>query len=147
MLNKWLTPQVISICQNVVDWKTAISLCAKPLIDNGSIENRYISKIYELHQTIGPYYVLAPGIAMPHARPEHGVNKMALSLLVVKNGVLFNSAENDPIYLLVLLAAENNNDHIKLISLLAELFSNEQDVEDIISANTIDQITKIINKY
>lgn len=147
MLNNWLTPQVISICQNVADWKTAIRLCANPLIDNGSIEEQYISTIYELHQTIGPYYVLAPGIAMPHARPDNGVNKMALSLLVVKNGVLFNSAENDPIYLIVLLAAENNNDHIKLISLLAELFSNDQDVKDIISANTIDQITQVINKY
>ncbi len=147
MLNHWLKPQNVFICDQVIDWKAAIELCAKPLLEDGSINTNYISTIYSLHENIGPYYVLAPGIAMPHARPENGVNKMALSLLVVKEGVVFHSDENDPIKLIVLLAAENNDSHINLISHLAELFSNEQDIEMIISANTVEEINNIINKY
>ncbi len=147
MLSKWLTAQTINIVESVDDWKQAVRLSSVPLIEAGIILPDYIHAIYQLHERIGPYYVLAPGIAMPHARPEQGVNQLGLSLLVVKNGVKFNSVENDPIHMITLLAAPDDVSHIDMLTQLAELFSNTDDVQKIIDAKAVSQILSVIEHY
>ena len=147
MLNQWLTGQTVKIVDSVKDWKEAIELCATPLLENQSITPNYIDAIFQLHESIGPYYVLAPGIAMPHARPEQGVNNLGLSMLLVKNGVNFNSEENDPVYLITLLAASDSTSHIELLTQLATLFAETEDIQTIFNAKNSDEILTVINRY
>lgn len=147
MLERWLNHETMAIHERVKNWREAVELSAEPLLNNGTIEHSYLAAIYQQHQLLGPYYVLAPGIAMPHARPEQGANKLGLSLLVVKEGVNFASSDNDPVYLIIMLAAPDGNQHIEMISQLAELFSNEEDVAKIVASDQIDQIQKVISKY
>ena len=147
MLNQWLTGQTVKIVDSVKDWKEAIELCATPLLENQSITPNYIDAIFQLHESIGPYYVLAPGIAMPHARPEQGVNNLGLSMLLVKNGVNFNSEENDPVYLITLLAASDSTSHIEMLTQLASLFAESNDVDTIFNAKNIDEILTVIDRY
>lgn len=40
------------------DWREAVAISCRPLIENGSIEPRYVDAIYRSHDTIGPYYVV-----------------------------------------------------------------------------------------
>lgn len=96
------------------------------MIENGSIEPRYVDAIYRSHDTIGPYYVVGHGIAMPHARPEEGANKLSLALTLIPSGVNFDADENDPVKLLIVLAATDSTSHIEAISQLAKLFDNEK---------------------
>lgn len=147
MLSTWLTQQTINIVDSVEDWQHAIQLSGQPLLDSGAISADYLQAIYQLHESIGPYYVLAPGIAMPHARPEASVNQLGLSMLVVTSGVNFNSIDNDPVYLITLLAAPDSTSHINMLTQLAALFSESDDVEKIIKAKNINQILTVINKY
>ena len=147
MLNQWLTGQTVKIVDSVKDWKEAIELCATPLLENQSITPNYIDAIFQLHESIGPYYVLAPGIAMPHARPEQGVNNLGLSMLLVKNGVNFNSEENDPVYLITLLAASDSTSHIEMLTQLASLFAESDDVNSIFNAKNSDEILTVIDRY
>lgn len=147
MLNQWLTGQTVNIVDSVKDWKEAIELCAAPLLENQSITPNYINAIFQLHESIGPYYVLAPGIAMPHARPEQGVNNLGLSMLLVKNGVNFNSSENDPVYLITLLAASDSTSHIEMLTQLASLFAESNDVNAIFNAKNSDEILAVIDRY
>lgn len=147
MLNQWLTGQTVKIVNSVKDWKEAIELCATPLLENQSITPNYIDAIFQLHESIGPYYVLAPGIAMPHARPEQGVNNLGLSMLLVKNGVNFNSEENDPVYLITLLAASDSTSHIEMLTQLASLFAESNDVNTIFNAKNSDEILTVIDRY
>lgn len=146
MLNKILDKSKIKVVDSVTGWEEAIRLSAIPLLNENIITNEYLDAIYETHKKLGPYYVLAPGIAMPHARPEQGSNDVGLSMLVVKEGVTFNSLENDPIFIIVMLAAKDSNSHIEVISLLADMFDNEEDVAIIKSGNPED-IYKVIDKY
>ena len=146
MLNQWLTGQTVKIVDSVKDWKEAIKLCAAPLLENKSITPNYIDAIFQLHESIGPYYVLAPGIAMPHARPEQGVNNLGLSMLLVKNGVNFNSEENDPVYLITLLAASDSTSHIEMLTQLASLFAESDDVNSIFNAKNSDEILTVIDR-
>ena len=60
-----------------------------------------MAALYRSTRSSAPYYVLGPGLAMPHARPEDGVNRLGLALTVLKEGVNFGSEGNDPVRLLV----------------------------------------------
>lgn len=90
MLNDWLTPDTIHIRHDITDWREAVKASAEPLLANGTITADYVEAIFAQHEKLGPYYVLAPGIAMPHARPEEGAKGLGLSLLTLPHGVKFN---------------------------------------------------------
>ena len=75
-----------------------------------------------------PHYVLGLGLAMPHARPEDGVNWLGLALTVLKEGSTSGLRATTRCGLLVTLAASDSNSHVETIAQLAELFMNEEDV-------------------
>ena len=147
MLNDWLTPDTIHIRHDITDWREAVKASAEPLLANGTITADYVEAIFAQHEKLGPYYVLAPGIAMPHARPEEGAKGLGLSLLTLPHGVKFNSEDNDPVYSVVMLAAPDKHSHIELISELAELFSSEDEMQKIFAAKDIKTIQDIISKF
>ncbi|MBS9437653.1 PTS sugar transporter subunit IIA [Photorhabdus noenieputensis] len=147
MLKALLTQDVIQVIPDIESWCEAIAVACQPLVENGAVSSRYIDAIYRSHEAIGPYYVVGPGIAMPHARPEDGVNKLALALAVISKGVEFGSEENDPIKLLIVLAATDSHSHIEVIAQLAELFDNQQDVALLMSAKSKEEILAVINQY
>lgn len=147
MLANLLTKKQIKIVDNISDWKAAIELVCEPLISQGAIEVKYQNAIIQETENLGAYYVLAPLIAMPHARPEQGVKQDALSLLIIRNGVNFNNSENDPVKIVLLLAAKNSNQHIQLISSISEFFCCEEDIEQVINATSVDEVLTIISKY
>lgn len=144
---KWLTRERIAIVEQVTDWRNAIDISARPLLAEGVITPGYIQAIFTSHEAIGPYYVLAPGLAMPHARPEQGVNRPALSLLHIRQGVSFGSEENDPVRVVILLCAQNGDEHLAMISRLAELFSDEADLPALLQADNYSAIQALIEKY
>ncbi|EKO3837318.1 PTS sugar transporter subunit IIA [Vibrio harveyi] len=147
MLRELITSDVIRIHSDATDWKDAVSKSCEALIENGAIEPSYVDAIYRSHEELGPYYVVGPGMAMPHARPEDGVNRLSLAITVIQNGVNFDSESNDPVKMLVTLAATDSNSHVDAISKLAELFMNEEHVEAICSAQNTQDVLAIIEKY
>ena len=147
MLKTLLTPDVVQVIPQVKDWREAIKIACQPLIDKGCIEPRYVDAIYKSHEQIGPYYVLGPGIAMPHARPEEGVNQLSLALTIIEKGVEFGADENDPVKLLIVLAATDNDSHINGIVKLAELFDNQDDIDTLLQAKSKAEVLAVINHY
>ena len=147
MLNSYLTASEIQLFDSVSNWQKSIQLVCQPLIKNGCITAQYQEAIITTTVNIGPYYVLGPHIAMPHARPEDGVNHNALSLLIVRNGVNFNNEENDPVKLVLLLAAQDSDQHIQLITSISEFFCCEDDINSVITAKNTSQIIEILKKY
>lgn len=145
MLTTWLPEENIQIVDAVSDWKQAINLSARPLLKKGAISEQYPVEIIKSHQALGPYYVLAPGLAMPHARPEQGAIKNGLSLLHIKKGVSFDADENDPIYVVIMLCALSGDEHIRMISALAEVFSDEARLSRLLKASTVNEIQSVIN--
>ncbi|MCS3407822.1 PTS sugar transporter subunit IIA [Serratia sp. AKBS12] len=147
MLKDWLTADHIQLCQRLDDWQQAVTLSAQPLLQRGIITADYLTAIFSQYQALGPYFVLAPGIAMPHARPEEGAQALGLSLLKVHQGVHFHSADNDPVFIVVMLSAPDGNSHIELISQLAELFSDSQAMNELFNATNRQQIEDVIARF
>ncbi len=125
----------------------ALDITCSKLVEQGKVEASYLEAIKEKHKEIGAYYVLAPKIAMPHARPEDGVNEAALQVTVFKNGVDLESEDNGDVYFSITLAAMDSDSHIQTIMALAELFQNEDDVDAIIAAQNEAEIIEILKKY
>lgn len=137
---------VISNDQNLtVD--AALNITCSKLLEQGKVEASYLEAIKTKHKEIGAYYVLAPKIAMPHARPEDGVKEAALQITVFKHGVDLESEDNGDVFFSVTLAALDSNSHIQTIVALSELFQNDEDVEAIIAAENESAIAEILKRY
>lgn len=144
MITTWLPAENIQIVDSVSDWKQAIRLSAQPLLAKETMTEAYIDAIFNSHQELGPYYVLAPGLAMPHARPEQGAIKNGLSLLHIKQGVSFDAEENDPVYVVIMLCALSGDEHINMITALADIFSDDERLSALLKASSIEGIQGVI---
>jgi len=147
VLNKWIFEQTIQLHDSMENWPQALEICARPLLEMNVIAPEYITAIVEQHQKLGPYYVLAPGLAMPHARPEEGAKGLGLSLLKLKEGISFGAGEFDPVDVIVMLAAPDKHSHIEMISALAELFSSDEDMAQLHVATAREEIKAIIERF
>lgn len=147
MLNTWLSDATIALRQNVETWQQALDICARPLLEAGVIKPEYVKAIMEQHHRLGAYYVLAPGLAMPHARPEEGAKGLGLSLLKLEQGVAFGAEEFDPVDIIIMLAAPDKHSHIEMISALAELFSSDEDMNKLHQALSLEEIKTIIARF
>lgn len=56
----------------------AVKLSVDLLVKADVVEPRYYRAILDGVAQHGPYFVIAPGLAMPHGRPEEGLRKPAL---------------------------------------------------------------------
>jgi len=147
MLTDWINESNINIIEHADNWQSAVALAVQPLIDVGAVEARYLQAIYDMHREIGPYYVLGEGIAMPHARPEEGVIRTALSLVIVQNGVEFHSEDNDPVYIIFALAAIDSNSHIEMIASLSHLFCDDEVVQKLRGCQSKKHVLQAIRQY
>lgn len=145
VLNQLVTKQEIQIADQVSDWQESIRLAAKPLVDNGTIESRYVETMIENVIEHGPYIVLMPQIAIPHARPEDGVNHLGMSVLKLTKPVFFPGEK--PVRAFFILAAIDQTTHLKALAQLTELLGNEQDVSLLLEADTVDDIVEVLNRY
>ncbi len=86
------------------------------------------------------------GLAIPHARIE-GINDCKVLLLVNKKGVDFNSMDDKKVYIVALILSPKAKvkNHIALLSKISYYLTEENNINDIINANSkkeiIDKIT------
>ncbi|SKA93911.1 transcriptional antiterminator, BglG family [Caloramator quimbayensis] len=147
MLKDLITWKTILLNAECSTWQEAIKLGTDILSENNYVDDRYYDAIMENFKNIGPYMVVAPGIVLSHARPEDGVKKLSMSLVTLKNPVNFGSELNDPVKLIITIAAIDNESHLKALSQLMELFMNSNDMNEIYKAKTKEEIINIVTKY
>jgi len=132
---------------DVQDWKEAILKGGCVLSDRGVCTQEYLQTIIRKCEDNGPYIVIAPGIAMPHARPEEGALKLGYGIVTLKNPVSFNDPDNDPISLLIFMAAPSVKEHNEeAVSQIADLCDEEDTVDAVINAGSDDEILEILKE-
>ncbi|MCT4565981.1 MAG: PTS sugar transporter subunit IIA [Maledivibacter sp.] len=147
MLKDLITYENIEVDVEAVDWEDAVYRGAKILLDKEYITPKYIDEITNKVKEIGPYIVIAPGIALSHARPEDGVKKLSMSIMTLKNPIEFGNEDNDPVKLLITLGAVDNETHLKALYELMKLLNNSEDVKKIFKAKDKQEILKVLSKY
>lgn len=134
----------IQLLDSVSDWKQAITVASQPLIDGGFIEARYVDAIFKSTEKFGPYYVLAPEIAMPHASCEDGVHKQQIALLVLKKPIKFSEQGFD-VRLVFVLATPSNHAHLQMLRQLSEVFADDELIQKIIAQKDADSVAFLLN--
>lgn len=143
-LADWLNNEKVQYVENVADWREALAVAGRPLLNEGAISQEYIDAIIHQKEEIGPFFVIAPQIAMPHARPEQGAHKLGLSVVLLSNAVIFDAEENDPVKAIFMFSAPDSNSHIEMISQLAEVLSDENIMEQIFAARSQQALMAIL---
>lgn len=139
-----LRKENILIKQNIENWEEAIEYASKPLLKNKVINRNYISKMIENVKIMGPYIVLSNDIAMPHARPEDGAAKSEISLLKLKDRVSFGGDKH--VNVIITLACADDDTHIKTLSFVSKILSDDTKYKKLISSYDIDEIYNIFNE-
>lgn len=143
MIRDMLQKESIQIVEEIPDWKQAIRLSLKPLVDSGYVEERYIDGIIQNTLDFGPYYVITRDVALIHGRPEQGVKKKQLAVTLSRKPVQFCEDEEHQARLLVALAAEDGETHLDVMRTLAELFMSEAKIAELVNAGTAEAIYQI----
>lgn len=138
---KLLPESFIEVVEEIVNWKEAILLSSGILLKNEYITEKYIEKIFENIEIMGPYMVLAPELLMPHARPEDGALKTGISLLKLNKPVDFFG--ND-ISIVVTLSSIDSNSHIDYIQKLVSLLDEEKKYTDLLNTKNKNEVVKLL---
>ena len=110
-------------------WRECIGAAGALFEANGYIDASYTEAMIGMVETMGPYIVIMPGIALAHARPDGNVKKNGISLVTLKNGVNFGSEDNDPVYAVFAIAACSDQDHLVLFKALGRFLSDDEKAE------------------
>lgn len=147
VLKELLTDEYIQLQDEIADWQEAIRQAALPLVQSHSITEAYIEAM--IHNVVenGPYVVIAPKVALPHARPEQGVNRVGMGFLRLKKPVAFSDKPQHQAQLIIVLAAVDNETHLKALSQLSMMLSEDDNVERLIEADDKEVIKQYIAKY
>lgn len=145
-LSEMLPKERIRINVKVEHWRDAIREAGKLLHSSGAVREEYIEAMIQVAQDLGPYIVIAPGIALPHASTKAGALQTALSLVILENPVAFGNPDNDPVRLVFGLSAIDHKAHIVALQTLAELFLSKDLVEELMNAKTVDSAIRVIHK-
>lgn len=144
MIEKLLTEEVVDVKLEVENWQEAVVKAGKLLLDNDKVDERYIQAMIETVKDMGPYIVMAPGIAMPHARPDSGAKDIGVAVISLKQGVNFGSKDFDPVKLVFAICAKENKSHIELLQDLSYILDSDELLENLDNCNTKRDLLNLI---
>jgi PTS system ascorbate-specific IIA component len=134
----------ILIKESVDTRSAAIEIAGELLVQSGKAKHSYVASMLEAVERFGPYIVIAPGIALAHGKPSEDVIETGLSLLLVKQAIEFQHAQNDPVQLIFGLAATDHESHIETMAKLAELLSDQDRVSTLLTSSDSEQIRVLL---
>lgn len=107
-------------------WEELVELGGGLLVKQGSVEPRFIQSIKDTIAEFGAYMVLVDDVAFFHGRPEAGVNKTSMSLILLREPVYL---ETKRIKAAFTFAAIDKNSHLDLLQELAGYFQDDDFLE------------------
>ena len=127
--------------------KEALDEMVALMVKSGKINDaeEYRKQVYarEEESTTG----IGEGIAIPHGRGE-SVDRPGLAAMLIKDGVDFDSLDDEPVTLIFLIAAPNTKDnvHLDVLSKLSMMLMDEEFTASLRQAASPEEFLAIIDK-
>lgn len=124
----------------------ALDMAVELMAKSGKIDDieSYRAKVYarEEESTTG----VGEGIAIPHGKCS-AVNAPGLAAMIIKDGVDFESLDDEPVKVLFLIAAPDTKDnvHLDVLSKLSVLLMDENFVAKLMKAGSPEEFIEIID--
>lgn len=141
----WIRKENIRACARAECWQDAVKRVGNLMEASGFITPGYIQAMVETVEELGPYCVIAPGIAMPHARPDRGVLSSGFAALSLEKPLNFGNIDNDPVFLVVAFCAVNHETHIQALTQIARIISQVGFLDQVKDAGSDYHLYQILN--
>ena len=121
------------------DWEEAVRIGAGMLVEQGCAKQSYVDGIIASVKELGPYIVIADGIAMPHTRPEQGA-----SLITLDQPVKFDGDDSE-VKVMICFSAVDSESHMDILKMIVE-FVERGLIDDIAKATTYEELLEVIKE-
>lgn len=125
-LSEILPVEAVRLGVTSADWREAVRTAGELLVATGTATDDYTVEMLDNVEENGPYIVIAPGFAFAHARPSPAVQRTGMSWVRLAEPVEFGHETNDPVELVVALAAKDSSAHTAAMASLARLLADEE---------------------
>ncbi|MBA2877878.1 PTS system mannitol-specific IIA component [Anoxybacillus kamchatkensis] len=138
-----LAKENIVLDADVKTKEQAIQLAGRILVERGYVEESYIDKMFEREALISTY--MGNFVAIPHGTEEAKklVKQAGLSIVQVPNGVDFGGGN---IVKVLIGIAGKDGEHLEILSKVAIVCSEEENIQKMIKATTEDEILALLNE-
>lgn len=138
-----LSKERISVQASASDKAEAIRKAGELLVDSGCVKPAYIAGMLAREKTMSTY--LGNGVAIPHGEFENrgDILKTGLSVLQIPQGVVWEDEEKA--YLVIGIAA-SSDEHVGVLSRLAEVIEDEDMTNNLIQTTDPDLILQVLGK-
>ena len=144
ILKKMLNKNNVQFVNKVSDWKEAITKAGNILQKNGFIKQDYVEEMIKLIEKHGAYIIIEEGMAIPHAPISKNVLKTGISLLIIKEKVLFPNGKGANIFLS--FATINKTEHLGILNDLFELITKYNFIEKISKITEYEELEEFFRK-
>lgn len=136
-MNSLLTADKIMMNAKASSKEEAIRLAGELLVRGGHVSPAYVDKMQEREQLATTY--IGSGVAIPHGTNEskQEIRSTGISIVQVPDGVDFG--EGNVAYLLIGIAAVGD-EHLEVLSNIAVICSEEENVTRAVQAKTPEEI-------
>ncbi|HSO29569.1 MAG TPA: PTS sugar transporter subunit IIA, partial [Candidatus Sulfomarinibacteraceae bacterium] len=146
-ISSLLSDRAIWIGAEATDWRDAIRRAGDALVASGAVADEYTDEMIATVETLGPYIVIAPGIALAHSRPSPAVRRSGLSIVTLRHPVAFGHRTNDPVRLVVGLAAPDDAGHVDALASLAGFLVDDARREALLAAGDSAAVQSLIRDW
>jgi PTS system mannitol-specific IIA component len=140
MTKSILAKENILLNKTVGSKEEAIRLTGGVLVEKGYVDANYIEKMLEREQLTSTY--MGNFVAIPHGTEDSKpfVRESGISFVQVPQGVEFGAGN---IVKLLIGIAGKDNEHLDILSNIAIVCSEEENIEKLVSAQSADEILAI----
>jgi ascorbate PTS system EIIA or EIIAB component len=139
-----LADRAIVLRARAADWREAVRLAGDALVDSGCTTAEYTEAMIRMVDDHGPYIVIAPGLALAHARPGADVRRDGISVVTLADPVNFGHAHNDPVRVVIGLAGVAPGAHLAAVADLANAFNDPSAIAAVADASTREAVRSIL---
>ena len=142
-LSDILTEENILLNQSAETWEEAVIKGGEILLHNGYVSKKYVDSLAENIKKYGSYVVISEGIALPHSKTDNAVLKTGMSLVTLKEPVIFPGDKK--VSIILSFSSFDVNEHFTALSDLNELIFGHEFFENIMKAGYPKDVIRYIN--
>ena len=138
-----LSKDRISLQASAVDKADAIRKAGELLVTTGCVLPEYVEGMLTREQSMSTS--LGNGVAIPHGIYENRdhILKTGISVLQLTNGVDWD--EGEKVFMVIGIAA-SSDEHVGVLSSLADVIDNEENLAELLKTNDPDVVVKYLGE-
>jgi mannitol PTS system EIIA component len=136
-MSEILTPETIELKASLGSQEEAIRRAGSLLVENGHVEERYIDSMFEREKSVSTF--IGNAVAIPHGTGDskQWVTMSGLSIITVPEGVEYGDGN---VARLVIGIAGKGDEHLEILSRIATVCEDEDNVNQIVRAETKEEL-------